>query len=78
MRGYKVLPGSGLAAFRSRGDAVPAKDVPHRLFGNLMTYVGKGSRNAVVSPAGILSGHANDKLHNVLANWRAARVAAML
>jgi hypothetical protein len=36
MRGDEFLPGSGLAAFRSRGDALPAKDVPHRLVGNLV------------------------------------------
>jgi hypothetical protein len=60
------------------GDTVPVKDVAHRLVENLMAQTGKRSRNAVVSPAGLLPAHANDKLHHVLAKWWAARVAAML
>ena len=42
-------------------DAISAKDVPHRLIGNPVAEIGQGSDDAVVSPAGVLSGETYDE-----------------
>src|SRR5215471_21377455 len=52
----EILPGSILAPPGCRLDPVSAKDVAHRLIGNGVAEIGQGSDDAIVFPAGILSG----------------------
>ena len=59
--GDEILPGGILASFRCRLDPVTAKDVAHRLIGNRVAEIGQSSDDAVVSPAGVLSGEADDE-----------------
>jgi hypothetical protein len=54
----EVLPRQDLASLWSRSDAVVStKDIPNRLIRHVMTQVGEGSDDPVISPAGVLSGH---------------------
>jgi hypothetical protein len=55
--GEKVLPWRDLASLRSRSDTMATEYVPHRLIGHVMTQVGQGANDSVISPAGILSRH---------------------
>ena len=59
--GNEILPGGILAPLGCRLDPVAAKDVAHRLIGNHVAEIGQGSDDAVVSPAGVLSGEAHNE-----------------
>jgi hypothetical protein len=59
--GNEILPGGILAPLGCRLDPVSAKDVAHRLIGNGVAEIGQGSDDAVVSPAGVLSGEADNE-----------------
>jgi hypothetical protein len=59
--GDEILPSGILAPLRCRLDPVSAKDIAHRLIGNGVAEIGQGSDDAVVSPAGILSGEAHNE-----------------
>jgi hypothetical protein len=59
--GDEILPGGILAPLGRRLDPVSAKGVAHRLIGNAMAEIGHGSDDAVVSPAGVLSGEAHNE-----------------
>ena len=59
--GDEILPGGILAPLSCRLDPVPAKDIARRLIGNGVAEIGQGSDDAVVSPAGILSGEAHNE-----------------
>ena len=61
MRGDEILPGGRLGSLRCGRDAVSAEDVAHRLIANGMTEIGQGSRDSVVSPAGIFPRHSNNQ-----------------
>ena len=61
MVGNEILPGGILAPLGCRLDPVAAKDVAHRLIGNHVTEIGQGSDDAVISPAGVLSGEADNE-----------------
>ena len=61
MGGNEILPGGILAPLGSGLDAISAKDVAHRLIGNGVAEIGQGSHDAVVSPAGVLSGEAHNE-----------------
>jgi len=58
--GDEILPGGILASLGCRLDSVSAKDVAHRLIGNGVAEIGQGSDDAVISPAGVLSGEADN------------------
>ena len=49
MSGKKVLPRRDLAPLGSRGDTVATQYVPYRLIGHVMTQVGKGANDPVIS-----------------------------
>lgn len=49
-----------MASFGSRSKAVPTEDVLHRLIGDPVTKVGQGTDDAVISPARVLSCHAEN------------------
>ena len=59
--GNEILPGGILAPLGCRLDPVSAQDVAHRLIGNGVAEIGQGSDDAVVSPAGVLSGEAHNE-----------------
>jgi hypothetical protein len=61
VRGDEILPGGILAPLGCRLDPVAAKDVAHRLIGNGVAEIGQGSNDAVVSPAGVLSGETDNE-----------------
>src|ERR1035437_136777 len=63
--GDEILPGSILAPLGCRLDPVSAQDVAHRLIGNGATEIGEGTDDAVVSPAGVLSGEADNQRFQV-------------
>src|SRR5258705_9158714 len=65
MGGDEILRGSILAPFGRRLDSVSAKDVADRLIGNEVAEISQGSHDAVVSPAGVLSGEADDESFQV-------------
>src|SRR5215469_1811006 len=57
----EFLPGGILAPPGCRLDPVATQDVTHRLIGNHVAEIGQGSNDAVVSPAGILSGKTDNE-----------------
>jgi hypothetical protein len=57
----EILPGGILAPLGCRLDPVSAKDVAHRLIGNGVAEIGQGSGDAVVPPAAVLSGEADNE-----------------
>ena len=59
--GDEILPGGILAPLGRRLDPVSAKGIAHRLIGNAVAEIGQGSDDAVVSPAGVLSGEAHNE-----------------
>jgi hypothetical protein len=61
VRGDEIPPGGILAASRCRLDPVPAEDVARRLIGDGVAEIGQGSDDAVVTPARVLSGEADDE-----------------
>ena len=61
MSGEKVLPGGDLASFGSRSNAMPTQNILHRLIRHPMTQVGKGTDDAVIAPARVLSRHPNNQ-----------------
>ena len=63
--GNEILPGGILAPLGHRWDPVSAKDVAHGLIGNGVAEIGQGSDDAVVSPAGVLSGKADNQRFQV-------------
>ena len=58
--GDEILPGGILAALGSGLDPISVEDVSHRLIGNRVAEIGQSSGDAVVSPAGVLSGEADN------------------
>ena len=61
MGGDEILPGGILASLGCRRDPVSAKDVAHGLIGNRVAEIGQGSDDAIISPAGVLSGEAHNE-----------------
>ncbi len=59
--GDEILPGGILAPLGCRWDSVSSKDTAHRLIRNRVAEIGQGSDDAVVSPAGVLPGEADNK-----------------
>src|SRR5260370_22815893 len=59
--GDEILPGGVLAPLGCRLDPVSTKDISHRLIGNSVAEIVKGSDDAVVSPAGVLSGETHNE-----------------
>jgi len=59
--GDEILPGGILAPLGCRWDSVSSKDTAHRLIRNRVAEIGQGSDDAVVSPAGVLSGEAHNE-----------------
>ena len=59
--GDEILPGGVLAPPGCRLDPVSTKDVSHGLIGNSVAEIAQGSDDAVVSPAGVLSGEAHNE-----------------
>ena len=57
MNGKEVLLRHDLASLGSRSDAVATQHVSYRLIGHVMTQVGEGANDPVVSPAGVLPRH---------------------
>ena len=60
VRSNEVFPGRGLPAFGRRRNAVPTKNVADRLVRNVVSDVGQRSRDAVVTPAGVLASESNN------------------
>ena len=56
--GNEIFPGGVVAPLGCGLDPVSTKDVSHGLIGNSVAEIGQGSDDAVVSPAGVLSGEA--------------------
>jgi len=77
MRSNEVLPVCVLAAPRCGSQAMTAKNVAYRLIRNNVTEVGQRSDNSIVTPAWVLSRHLNYQLHNLVLNWRPARIRAL-
>ena len=72
MGGDEILPRGILPPYGCRRNPVPAQDVSHRLIGDRMAQIGQCSDDAVVSPAGVLSGEADDERFQVGRDTRAA------
>jgi hypothetical protein len=77
VRRYEVLPGGHLASLRRWRYAVPAEDVSDRLIADGVTEIGQRSHDPVISPTGILSGHADDEFHDYCRNGGTAGACAM-
>src|SRR4051812_31175272 len=75
--GDEVLPTRALAAFRRWRDAVALQNVSDRLIGELMAEIGESASNAIVTPAFVLLGHAEDQRFDFTADARTSRVGAM-
>ena len=60
--GDEILPGCVLAPLGCRLDPVSAEDIAHSLIGNRVADISQGSCDPVVSPAGVLSGEADNEL----------------
>ena len=65
MGGDEILPGRILTPLGCRLDPVSTKDVAHRLIGDGVAEIGQGSDDAVVSPAGVISGEADNERFQV-------------
>ena len=63
--GDEILPGGILAPLGCRLDPVASEYVAHRLVGNGLTEIRQSSDDAVVSPAGVLSGEADNQRFQV-------------
>ncbi len=77
MRPNEVCPVHLLAALGSRGDTEPAQDIADGLIGNAMAEILYGAANAIVSPAAILTSHADDELRDFSSDRRSSRVGAV-
>ena len=58
--------------------AMPLQNVPDRLIGELMAEIGESAGDAIVAPAFVLLGHAEDQRFEFRADARTSRVGAML
>src|ERR1019366_6918563 len=67
--GDEILPGSILAPLGCGRDPISTKDVSHRLIGDGMAEIGQRSDDTVVSPAGVLSGEADNKRLHFGRDW---------
>src|SRR5882762_8350417 len=76
MRRDELFPSSLLAALARRCDAVALQDVPDGLSRDLMTEVGERAHNAIVTPAGVLLGHANDQSFDCCIHTRPTGISA--
>ncbi len=77
VRGDEILPGGRLGSLRCGRDAVSAEDVSHRLIANVMTEIGQGSRDSVISPAGIFPRHPDNQFDDFVRDRRATRTLAV-
>ena len=59
--GNEILPGGILAPLGCRLYPVSTQDVAHRLIGDGVAEIGQGADDAVVPPAGVLSGEADNE-----------------
>jgi hypothetical protein len=57
----ELLPGRGLTPFGSRCDVVAAQDVAHSLVRDVIAEVRQRAHDPVVTPAGVLPGHAHNQ-----------------
>jgi hypothetical protein len=64
--------------FWLRLGAVPLQDVSDRLAGDLVAEVGQCAGDPIVSPAGVLLGHAEDEGFDCRIDARASRIGTML
>ena len=76
--GKKVLPRRDLAPLGSRGDIVATEDIPNGLIGHVMTQVGEGADDPVISPARVLSCHPDYQSFDFFGNWRTAWILPVL
>src|SRR4051794_28373485 len=74
----EVLPTGVLAAFWRWRDAMTFQNVSDRLIGDRMAEIGEGPGNAIVTPALVLLGHAEDQRFEFVADARTTRVGTML
>jgi len=74
----EFLPTRVLAALRRWRDAMTLQNVSDRLIRDLMAEVGESASDAIVTPAIVLLGHAEDERLEFIANARTSRVGAML
>src|SRR5215831_1758859 len=72
----EVLPGGRLAPLRHWPNTVAPQDIAHGLIGHLISQIGQGSYNPVVTPAGILASQANHQILDLCTGARPARRAA--
>jgi hypothetical protein len=75
MKSFQVV---ALAAFRRWGDAVPLQNVPDRLVREWMAEIGESAGDAIVTPAFVLLGHADDESLDIGRNAWTSREGAML
>jgi len=59
-------PRRGRLALGSGGDTATFEDVAHGLIADVIAQLGQGPRDAIVSPAPILLGHADDPVFEFL------------
>jgi len=74
----EVLPSGALAAFWRGRDAMTFQNVSDRLIRDLMAEVGESADDAIVTPALVLLGDAEDEGFEFVAEARTARVGTML
>jgi len=72
--GEKILPGRDLASLGCGSDSVASQYISYRLIRELMTQVGEGTRDPVISPTGILFCHSHHQRFHFRFNRRAARI----
>ena len=67
-----------LAALWGRLHMVTPQDVTHGQLVDLMAQIRQGTLNATVTPGGVLLGHAQDQLLDVLGDTRSATQSSLL
>jgi hypothetical protein len=82
VRGRKDLPveleelppvHAGLTALRGGLQVVATQDVPHRDGVDGMSQIGQGTLDAAIAPGGILFGHTDHELFDLLGHTRSAK-----
>jgi hypothetical protein len=64
------IPAGGLTTLGSRGDAVTVKNVTDGLIGDVVAEIAQRTRDAIISPAGVLPGQTNDQTDDLRAGSR--------
>ena len=72
MGANEILPSGGVMALGRASNTVTTADVTDSLVGKVVIQVGERSDDPVITPAGVLSCHLDDKFDDLASNGRSA------